>query len=81
LLAILHGHATGCPSCGWWWGRNKVESEFVGREVVDRSGVSLARATYRTIFACGFCGHRWSAEFTDEYRDVIGDQPPQRRLG
>jgi hypothetical protein len=82
LLVMLHGRATGCLSCGRWWARAKEGSEFVGREVFDRGGVSFARATYRTTFACGSCGHRWSADSTDEYKDFVRDKRPRRwRLG
>jgi len=81
LLVMLHGRATGCPWCGRWWARTKDRSEFVGREVFDKGGVSFARATYRTTFACGSCGHRWSADSTDEYKDFVRDKPPRRRLG
>jgi hypothetical protein len=81
LLVMLHGRATGCPACGWWWARTKDGTEFVGREVFDKGGVPLARATYRTAFACRSCDHRWSADYTDEYKDFIRDKPPRRRLG
>jgi hypothetical protein len=81
LLVMLHGRATGCPACGRWWARAKSGTEFVGREVFDKGGVSFARATYRTAFACRSCEHRWSADYTDEYKDFIRDKPPRRRLG
>jgi len=81
LLVMLHGRATGCPACGWWWARAKDGTEFVGREVFDKGGVPFARATYRTTFACRSCEHRWSADHTDEYKDFIRDKPPRRRLG
>jgi hypothetical protein len=80
FLVILHCHATGCPACGRWWARRKVESEFVGRELVDKGGVPFARATYRTVYQCGSCGHRWPVEHTDEYKDFLQDSP-KRRLG
>jgi DNA-directed RNA polymerase subunit RPC12/RpoP len=73
LLAILHGQATGCPSCGRWWSRTRVESEFVDSEVVDKGGVPVARTRYRTTYACDGCGSRWSVAETDEYR-----APPPR---
>jgi hypothetical protein len=79
LLVMLYGRGTGCPSCGRWWARTKEGSEFVGREVFDRGGVSFARATYRTMFACGSCGHRWSAESSDEYKDFVRDKRSRRR--
>ena len=81
LLVILHGHATGCPSCGRWWMRRKVETEFVGREVFEKGGVPFARATYRTTYECASCGHRWSASQTDEYKDFIRDRPARRGVG
>ena len=81
LLVMLHGRATGCPSCGRWWARTKEGSEFVGREVFDRGGVPFARATYRTTFACRSCGHRWSADSTDEYKDFIRARRPGRGPG
>jgi hypothetical protein len=82
LLVMLHGRATGCPACGRWWARTKKGSEFVGREVFDKGGVSFARATYRTTFACGSCGHRWSADSSDEHKDFVRDKRPRRwRLG
>src|SRR5262249_28440551 len=56
-LAILYGHATGCPSCGRWCGRRSVESEFVDRVGFEKGGVPYARATYRTTFECAFCSH------------------------
>jgi hypothetical protein len=80
LLIILHGHATGCPSCGRWWTRRKVESEFVGREVVDKGGIPFARSTYRTTYKCGSCGHGWSVDHADEYKDFLQGSP-KRRLG
>jgi hypothetical protein len=81
LLVLLHGHATGCPSCGRCWTRTKGGTEFVGRAVFDRGGVSVARATYRTAFACRSCDHRWSADSTEEYKDFVRARPPRRRLG
>jgi hypothetical protein len=79
LLAILHGHATGCPSCGKWWVRRRDETQFVGRQLFHKGGVPFARATYRTSYTCGTCGHHWSAEHTDEYKDFIRPKPPSRR--
>ena len=80
LLAILYGHLTGCPSCGRWWARNHVETEFVDREVFDKEGVPFARARYRTDYRCSRCGHRWSVISTDEYKN-FGQRRPQGRLG
>jgi hypothetical protein len=79
LLVIFYGHATACPSCGKWWARRRDETQFVGREVYNKGGVSFARATYRTTYACNSCGHHWSAEHTDEYKDFIRQKPRQRR--
>jgi hypothetical protein len=81
LLVMLYGHGTGCPSCGRWWARRKVEMEFVGREVFDKGGVPFARATYQTTYRCQSCRHRWSVASTDEYKDFIHERPKQRRLG
>jgi hypothetical protein len=78
LLVMLHGRATGCPACGRWWARAKGGTEFVGREEFDKGGVPFARATYRTAFACRSCGHRWSADHTDEYKVIIRDKRPRR---
>jgi hypothetical protein len=78
LLVILHGHGTGCPSCGKWWARRKTETEFVDREVFNRDGVPFARATYRTGYECSFCRHRWAATSTDEYREFIRQRKKQR---
>jgi hypothetical protein len=80
LLVILHGHATGCPSCGRWWARRRIEDEFVDREVFDRDGVPFARAVYRTRYECRACRHGWSTTFADEYKEFIG-QGKKKRLG
>jgi hypothetical protein len=78
LLVILYGHGTGCPSCGKWWVRTKVQMEFVDREVFAKGGVLFARSTYQTIYACSSCGHKWSATYTDEYKDFVRRTPKQR---
>jgi hypothetical protein len=80
LLVMLYGHGAGCPSCGRWWARTKVETEFVDREVIKKEGVPFARSTYRTIYECRSCKHRWSATITDEYKDFIRhrDRPRQQ---
>lgn len=80
LSVMLHGQATGCPSCGRWWVRRMVETEFVDRHVFDKGGVPFARATYRTTYECTSCRHRWSVDHTDEYKDFIGTKP-KGRLG
>jgi hypothetical protein len=77
LLVMLYGHGTGCPACGRWWARRKVETAFVDREVFAKGGVPFARATYRTIYQCDSCRHRWSVSFTDEYKEFIRDHPKQ----
>jgi DNA-directed RNA polymerase subunit RPC12/RpoP len=80
VLVLLHAHGTSCPDCGRWWMRTKVETEFVDREVIDKDGVPFARSTYRTIYECGRCQHRWSATFTDEYKEFIRERPSRQRL-
>jgi hypothetical protein len=81
VLVILHGHGTGCPSCGRWWARRKLDSDFVDRECFDKGGVTFARAKYRTNYECASCGHRWSATSTDEYKEFVRDRRKRRRLG
>lgn len=66
---ILHGHLTGCPACGRWWARIRVESEFVERELFEKNGVPYGRSLYRTTYACGACDHRWTVTEADEYRE------------
>jgi hypothetical protein len=78
LLVMLYGHGTGCPACGWWWARRKVDTEFVDREVFDKAGVPFVRSTYRTIYRCNSCRHRWSVACTDEYKEFLRDRPKQR---
>jgi hypothetical protein len=77
LLVIFLGHGTGCPSCGKWWARRKIETGFVDREVFDRNGVPFARATYRTSYECSSCRYRWSIISTDEYREFIRQRTKQ----
>ena len=60
LLAILHGHATGCPACGRWWSRTEIEKALVDREVFDKDGFPVARCVSRSTYECGGCRHRWS---------------------
>jgi hypothetical protein len=79
-LVLLHAHGTSCPACGRWWARAKVETEFVDREVIDKDGVPFARSTYRTIYECPRCRHRWSAAFTDEYKEFIRRRPSRQGL-
>jgi hypothetical protein len=80
VLVLLHAHGTGCPDCGRWWARTKVETEFVDREVIDKDGVPFARSTYRTIYECTRCQNRWSAAFTDLYKEFIREQPSRQGL-
>ncbi len=79
LLAILYGHATGCPACGKWWSRAEVENGFVGRETFDRGDVSFSRSLFRTTYQCNACGHRWSVTNADEYPESPRDLPPRHR--
>jgi hypothetical protein len=75
LLAILHGHATGCPACGRWWSREEVAREFVDREVSEQDGVPLGGSLARTTYACGNCGHRWAVADSDEYPEPVRNRP------
>jgi DNA-directed RNA polymerase subunit RPC12/RpoP len=79
LAAILYGHGTGCPACGRWWSRIRVETEFVGREVLDNAEVPLGRSQYRTTYSCGGCSHRWTVMETEEYRAPV--RRPSQRTG
>jgi DNA-directed RNA polymerase subunit RPC12/RpoP len=80
LLAILHGHATGCPACGQWWSRAEVEKGLVAREGFDEGGVPFERSRDRTTYQCAGCGHRWSVTDTQAYRGS-GRGRPQRHGG
>jgi hypothetical protein len=68
LAVILYGQGTGCPCCGKWWSRSRLEKEFVDREVFDKDGVPFGRSRYRTTYICGECGGRWSETEEDEYQ-------------
>ncbi len=82
LLVMLHGHGTGCPSCGRWWARTQVGTDFVDRRPFEKNGVAYARATYRTCYACSACEHHWSVTRTEEYKEFIRAQNrPRQRLG
>jgi hypothetical protein len=81
LLVIFYGHATCCPLCGQWWARNKYATEFVGREVFDKGNDSFARSTYKTVYQCGSCRHRWSATFTEEFKELMKDRLKRRVEG
>jgi hypothetical protein len=78
VLVVLHGAATGCPSCRRWWARRIAEKGFVTREVFERDGSPFARSTYRTTCECNACRHRWSATSTDEYKEAVRDRPRPR---
>jgi DNA-directed RNA polymerase subunit RPC12/RpoP len=80
FLAILHGHATGCPACGKWWSRAEVEKRLVAREGFDEGGVPCERLLDRTTYQCAGCGHRWSVTDTQEYWGS-GRGRPQRHGG
>jgi hypothetical protein len=67
LMAIIYGQATSCPSCHRWWAREKVDSEFVDRTVVEREGAPVMRSIYRNVYECRSCRHRWSLTDADEY--------------
>jgi hypothetical protein len=79
LLVILYGHGTGCPLCGRWWARTRVETEFVGREVFDRRGVPFGRSLYRTTYQCASCRRRWSTTHTEEYKEPHRERRPRPR--
>jgi uncharacterized protein YlaI len=74
FLVILYGHATSCPLCGRWWARSKYATEFVGREVFDRKGASFARSTYKTTYLCNSCKHKWSADYSEEFKESMSDR-------
>ncbi len=74
FLVILYGHATSCPSCGRWWSRNTYANEFVGREVFERNGGSFARSTYRTTYICNSCKHKWSKNYSEEFKESMSDR-------
>jgi DNA-directed RNA polymerase subunit RPC12/RpoP len=74
FLVILYGHATSCPLCGRWWVRAKYATEFVGREVFERNGDSFARSTYKTTYICNACKHKWSANYSEEFKESMSDR-------
>jgi len=75
LGLVFHGQATGCPSCGWWWTRNRAEKSFVDKEVFDEDGSTRVLSHYRTTYYCSGCRHRWSEDEVEEY----GASPRPRR--
>jgi hypothetical protein len=80
LLAILHGHATGCPACGRWWAKAQIEKRLVSREGLDEVGLPVEVLLDRTTYQCGACGHRWSVTETQEDRGSCHGRP-QRHGG
>jgi hypothetical protein len=80
VLIVLHGAATGCPSCRRWWARRIAEKGFVSRDVYERDASTFARATYRTTYECAACRHRWSVTSADEYKEPVRERP-RRRMG
>ena len=80
FLAILHGHATGCPACGRWWSRVVTKQEWVTRAAFDESGAPCERTVDRTTYRCAGCGHSWSVTDAGEYRQP-GRGRPQPRGG
>jgi hypothetical protein len=75
LFVLLHGQGTSCPACGKPWSRTEGETESLGREEVQKGGVSWVRAKRRTTYACKHCRHTWSADYTDEYRGNLRPRP------
>jgi hypothetical protein len=78
LLAVLYGHATGCPSCGQWWSRRNVQTEFVDKELFEKGGVPFARSIYRTTYECESCRHRWLATSVEEFKEAHRDRDRDR---
>jgi hypothetical protein len=66
LLAILHGHATGCPACGKWWSMAQVEKRLVRQAGDDEAGVPFERSVEQASYRCASCGHRWLVTDTEE---------------
>jgi hypothetical protein len=75
LLAILHGHATGCPACGKWWARVVVKKDLVSCAALDEEGVPYERSVDRTSYRCAGCGHRWSVTDSEGYAESGRDRP------
>jgi len=71
LFILLHGQGTSCPACGKWWARVEGETECLGREEFQKTGVPWVRARRRTTYACKHCRHIWSATYTDEYQGAV----------
>jgi hypothetical protein len=80
LLAILHGHATGCPACGKWWSKAEVEKRLVAQAGFDEGGIPVEKPLDRTTYQCSGCGYRWSVTDTLESRGPFWGrpQPPGR---
>src|SRR5262249_50288019 len=75
LLAILHGHATGCPACGGGWWRGGVARGLVARKLSEQDGGPLGKSLCRTTYACENCGHRWVVADTDDYPEPVRNRP------
>src|SRR5262249_10198345 len=75
LLAILHGHATGCPACGRWCSTTEIEKGLVDREVFDKDGFPVGRSASRSTYQCGGCGHRWSVMENDKDQKPAHGRP------
>jgi hypothetical protein len=69
VLAVLYGKGSACPRCRKWWRRTQVGSEFVDRKFFDKNGVPIAMSSYRTVYQCLACGHRWSVVEADECQE------------
>jgi len=67
VLAVLHGHGTGCPACGAWWSRRTVRSEMADREVLEHDGMTFVKSKTRTEFRCDKCKHGWSVADAEEF--------------
>src|SRR5262249_3513417 len=75
LLAILHGHATGCPACGRWWSRTVIEKGLVDREVFDKDGFPVGCSISRSTYQCGGCRHRWSVMESEQDQKPAHGRP------
>jgi hypothetical protein len=80
LLAVLHGHKTGCPACGKWWSRAEVGRGLVDGEKSDHGATPSGRSLERTTYRCAGCGHSWSVTDAEAYRQP-GRRRPHRQGG
>jgi hypothetical protein len=78
LLALIYGHATGCPACGRWWSRAEVVGRSVGRKVFVNEGVPFEKLP-PTTYQCVGCGHRWFVTDRVEFRTPARDRPRRPR--